>query len=126
MLSRRLMIGSAALAVVPALAQQASGFVGTWTGTVEGIGPVRLVVQAVKPNGQVEGRMEFELRAYVSTFADTFDSSANTNRGVVDGGKLTIEAALGGVYDLELQGNALSGTYTRGTTYKVAVQLKRA
>jgi len=124
-LSRRLMIGVAAMAAAPALAQQGSGFAGTWSGDVPGIGATRLVIQQIEPNGQVAGRMEFELRSYVSTFADKSDSAANTSRGMVDGSKLTIEAALGGVYELELQGNALSGTYTRGTTYNVAVQLKR-
>ena len=69
--------------------------------------------------------MEFDLRSYVFTFADKFDPAANTNRGVIDGSKLTIESALGGTYVLELQGDALSGFYTRGTTYRVAVQLKR-
>jgi hypothetical protein len=125
MLSRRLMIGLAAMAAVPAFGQQGAGFVGTWTGDVPGVGATKLVIQQVKPDGQIEGRMEFELRSYVSTFADKSDSTANTNRGAVDGSKLTIEAALGGVYELELQSNALSGTYTRGTTYKVAVRLTR-
>jgi hypothetical protein len=120
------MIGLAAMAAAPAFGQQqGAGFVGTWTGDVPGIGATRLVIQQVKPNGQVEGRMEFELKSYVSTFADKSDSTANTNRGAVDGAKLTIDAALGGTYELELQGNALAGTYTRGTTYRVAVQLKR-
>jgi hypothetical protein len=45
---------------------------------------------------------------------------------VIDGSKLTIESALGGTYVPELQDNALSGFYTRGTTYRVAVQLKRS
>jgi hypothetical protein len=70
--------------------------------------------------------MEFDLRSYVFTFADTFDPAANTNPGMIDGSKLTIESALGGSYGPELQDNALSGFYTRGTTYRVAVQLKRS
>lgn len=125
MLSRRLMIGLTAMAAVPAFGQQGSGFAGTWTGDVPGIGPARLVIQQVRPDGQVEGRMDFELKSYASTFADKSDSAANTNRGVVDGAKLTIESALGGTYQLELQGNLLAGSYTRGTTYNVAVQLRR-
>jgi len=123
--SRRLMIGLAVMAVVPAFGQQGAGFVGTWTGDVPGIGATKLVIQQVGPTGQVDGRMEFELKSYVSTFADKSDSAANTNRGMVEGSKLTVEAALGGTYELELQGTALSGFYTRGTTYRVAVQLKR-
>jgi hypothetical protein len=120
------MIGSMLAAAAPAVAQQGAGFVGTWSGNVEGVGAVKLVIQAVKPNGLVDGRMEFELRSYVSTFGDKADSAANTNRGSIDGGKLVIEAALGGTYELELQDSVLEGHYTRGTTYRVAVQLKRS
>jgi len=123
MLSRRLMIAAAVMAASPAFGQQ--DFVGTWTGDVPGVGATKLTIQQVRPDGQVEGRMEFELKSYVSTFADKYDSAANTNRGMVDGSKLTIEAALGGTYELELQGNALAGTYSRGTTYRVPVSLKR-
>lgn len=126
MLSRRLMIGSAVIAAIPASAQPGSGMVGAWSGDVPGIGATRLVIQQVRPNGQVEGRMEFELKSYVSTFADKADSTANTNHGVIDGARLTIESALGGTYTLELEGNVLAGSYIRGTTYKVAVQLKRS
>jgi len=125
MLARRLMIAAAFMAALPAAAQQGGGFVGTWNADVPGIGATKLVIVQVKPNGRVEGRMEFELRSYVSTFGDEVDSAANTNVGGVDGSNLVIDSALGGRYDLELQGNALSGTYTRGTTYNVPVQFKR-
>lgn len=119
------MIAAASMAALPAFGQQGAGFIGTWVGDVPGVGATRLVIQQVRPNGQVEGRMEFELRSYVSTFGDKADSAANTNHGVVDGPTLVIDSALGGRYELEVRGNALSGSYTRGTTYRVAVQLKR-
>jgi hypothetical protein len=125
MLARRLMIAAAFMAALPAAAQQDGGFVGTWNADVPGIGPTKLVIVRVKPNGRVDGRMEFELRSYVSTFADKVDSAANTNVGGVDGSKLVIDSALGGRYDLTLRGNVLSGTYARGTTYNVPVQFKR-
>ena len=78
-------------------------------------------VTAVKPNGQVEGRMEFDLQSFVSTFGDKADPSKNTNYGVISGSTLIIDSSLGGRYELTLNGNRLSGVYTRGTTYKAAV-----
>ena len=48
-----------------------------------GIGPARLIITAVGGNGLVEGRMEFELKSFVSTFSDKADMVKNTNRGVV-------------------------------------------
>ena len=50
----------------------------------------------------------------------------STNRGVVSGSKLTIDAALGGRYELNLSGNRLSGVYTRGTTYSVPVTFTKS
>lgn len=96
-----------------------SALVGDWTGEVEGIGGARLIVTAVKPSGQVEGRMEFDLQSLVSQFADVADSGPNkTNHGMLSGSALLIESALGGTYDLTLQGDLLTGTYVRGTTFR--------
>src|SRR4051812_4418721 len=109
-----------------ALAQQpGAGFVGDWQGQVPGIGDARLVVTSVRPDGQVEGRMEFALQAFMSTFGDKADSAKRTNRGVVSGSALTIESALGGKYELSRTGDQLSGPYTRGTTMNVAVSFKK-
>jgi hypothetical protein len=69
--------------------------------------------------------MEFALRSYVSTFADKTDSVRNTNRGVVSGATLTIDAALGGTYRLTLAGDSLAGTYVRGNTFSGAATFKR-
>ena len=102
-------------------AQAGSGFIGNWQGDVPGISAARLIVTAVKPNGQVEGRMEFDLQSFVSTFGDKADPSKNTNYGVISGSTLIIDSSLGGRYELTLNGNRLSGVYTRGTTYKAAV-----
>jgi hypothetical protein len=52
-----------------------AALVGTWTGGVEGIGGARLVITAVKPSGQLEGRMEFDLQSFVSKFGDAADDS---------------------------------------------------
>jgi hypothetical protein len=102
----------------PGMAQQApAGLIGQWQGQVEGIGGVRLFVTAVSPNGQIQGRMEFDLQSFVSTFVDKADSAKATNHGVVSGNTVTIESALGGTYRLTLAGNRLAGRYTRGTTF---------
>ena len=61
-----------------------------------GIGPARLIITAVGGNGLVEGRMEFELKSFVSTFSDKADMVKNTNRGVVSESTLIIDSALGG------------------------------
>jgi hypothetical protein len=50
----------------------------------------------------------------------------NTNRGVVSGAQLVIDAALGGRYELNLEGGRLSGVYTRGTTYRVPVTFTKS
>jgi hypothetical protein len=99
------------------MAQAPAGLIGQWQGQVEGIGGVRLFVTGVSPSGQIEGRMEFDLQSFVSTFADKADSTKSTNRGVVSGNTVTIDAALGGTYRLTLAGNRLAGRYTRGTTF---------
>ena len=118
-LRRALIVG---LCLLPLAGRAQEGaFVGTWQGEVPGIGPARLIITAVRPGGEVEGRMEFELRSYVSTFAAKADSINNTNRGTVSGSGLVIDAALGGTYTLNLGDNRLSGIYTRGTTYRVDV-----
>lgn len=125
--SRRLLVALSLLAPAwPGAAQQASaGLVGEWRGQVEGIVGVRLFVTAVAPNGQIQGRMEFDLQSFVSTFADKADSIKSTNRGVVSGNTVTIEAALGGTYQLTLAGNRLTGRYTRGTTFDGAATFER-
>ena len=101
-------------------------FVGEWKGEVPGIGDARLIISAVKQNGQVEGRMEFLPQSARRLFGDKADASKNTNYGVASGSTLSIETAQGGRYDLTLTGDQLSGTYVRGTTYRVAVNFKRS
>jgi hypothetical protein len=102
----------------PFTTQAQSGFIGQWQGEVEGIGKARLIITTIKPNGQVEGRMEFDLQSYISTFADKADPSENTNYGMVSGTALAIDSALGGKYELTLNGSTLSGSYSRGTTFR--------
>lgn len=115
------------LALVPLQAiAQGAGFVGRWQGDVPGISAARLIITAVRPDGLVEGRMEFDLQSFVSTFGDKPDSVKNTNRGVVSGSALVIDSALGGKYELNLEGGRLSGVYTRGTTLKVPVTFTRS
>jgi hypothetical protein len=127
MIGRRLVVVAATVLLGRSATAQpaASAFVGAWHGDVSGIGPTRLIITGMRANGQVEGRMEFDLNSYVSTFGDKFDTVQNINHGVVSGSVLTIEAALGGVYRLNLEGSRLTGTYSRGTTYLVPVTLNR-
>ena len=127
MQSRRALI-AAPLLLLPLQghAQGGSAFIGNWQGDVPGISAARLTVTAVKPNGQVEGRMEFDLQSFVSTFGDKSDSIKNINYGVISESTLIIESALGGKYELTLEGNRLSGFYTRGNTYKVAVTFTKS
>lgn len=107
------------LGVTQAHAQQgASPFIGEWKGQVEGIGDARLVIAAVRSTGQIEGRMEFSLKSFVSTFGDKADSAKNTSLGIVSGSALSIDSALGGKYELARTGNQLTGTYIRGTTFQ--------
>jgi len=113
---RRLFLLAACL--FPTAGHAQSSFIGQWQGEVEGIGKGRLIITAIKPTGEVEGRMEFELQSYVSTFGDKADSATNTNYGMVSGTTLAIESALGGQYELALNGGTLSGTYSRGTTFR--------
>jgi hypothetical protein len=109
-----------------AVAQQsASSFVGRWAGEVPGVGGAILVITQVRPEGRVEGRMEFELQSHVSSFGEQFHPGTNTSHGLVNGSTLVIEAALGGLYQLSLEGGALAGTYSRGTTYRVPVRFSR-
>ena len=108
-------------------AQQAgSAFIGTWKGAVPGISEATLIVSAVGQNGQVEGKMEFALQSFVSTFADKVDAAKVTSYGVVSGSTLTIESAWGGRYVLQRDGDQLSGRYIRGTTYNVAVTFRKS
>jgi hypothetical protein len=120
---------AASLASLPLLAHAqpaASGFVGNWQGSIEGVGEATLVITAVRPNGQVDGRMQFALHSHASEFGDKFDPSKNMSHGRVAGALLTIETPLGGLYDLQRNGDQLSGTYRRGTTYKVAVTFRKS
>jgi len=127
MQSRRALIAAPFLLLpLQGYAQAPSAFIGNWQGDVPGISAARLIVTAVKPNGQVEGRMEFDLQSFVSTFGDKADPSKNTNRGVISGSTLIIDSSLGGRYELNLNGNRLSGVYTRGNTYRVAVTFNKS
>ena len=107
------------------LAQQAGGFVGQWQGIVDGIGAARIVITDVRPDGRVEGRMEFELNSFVAIFSDKPHSTERTSVGAVSGGTLTISAALGGTYSLTLSGDHLAGRYTRGSTFDGAALFRR-
>lgn len=70
--------------------------------------------------------MEFTLNSFMSTFSDTATPGPPaTSRGVVSAGVLTIEAALGGIYELTLSGNRLTGTYVRGTTLRSKAEFTR-
>lgn len=113
------------LACSTSLAQQAGGFVGQWQGTVEGVGEAKITITAVRPDGHVEGRMEFGMHSHVSAFAEKNNPVQQTSVGLVSGTSLTIEAALGGTYRLTLTGNALTGRYTRGTTFDGAATFRR-
>ena len=124
MRGRRFILAAACLLPLSGRAQ--SGFIGQWQGEVEGIGKARLIITAIKPTGQVEGRMEFELQSYVSTFGDKADSSTNTNYGMISGTTLAIESALGGQYELVMNGSTLSGTYARGTTFRGKASFTKA
>ena len=108
-------------------AQQAGSVVGQWQGTVDGIGEAKIVITGVKPNGRVEGRMEFALHSFVATFDDKPHPIEKTSLGVVSDGTLTltIEAALGGTYRLTLSGDTLAGSYTRGTTFNGKAEFRR-
>ena len=109
------------------VAQPAGGaFVGTWKGDVPGIGEATLMISAVGGDGRVEGKMEFALQGFASTFADKADSAKRTNQGTVSEGILTIEAALGGRYLLQRTGEGLSGKYIRGTTLDVPVTFRKS
>lgn len=125
--SRRVLVaGCLALLSSAGFAQSAGGFVGTWKGDVPGIGEATLTVTSIGAGGRVEGKMEFALQGFVSTFGDKADSIKRTNQGTVADGTLTIEAALGGRYTLRRNGDALSGRYTRGTTMDVPVTFKKS
>lgn len=126
MLARRVLVALVAVFMAgPAASQPSSSFIGKWQGDVSGIGPARIVITGVQATGQVDGRMEFDLNSYVSTFGDKYDTTRNINHGLVSGITLIIEAALGGVYRLTLDGDRLSGTYSRGTTYSVPVTFNK-
>jgi hypothetical protein len=129
LLSRRIFFFtlSLLLALGTSLAQQAGGFVGQWQGTVDGIGEAKIVITGVRPDGRVEGRMEFALHSFVATFSDKPHPIEKTSVGLVSGDTLalTIEAALGGTYRLTLSGDSLAGSYTRGTTFTGKATFRR-
>jgi hypothetical protein len=63
--------------------------------------------------------MEFGLQSFVPRPGDAADAGPNkTNQGMLSGSELPIESALGGTYDLALQGDQLTGTYVRGTAFR--------
>ena len=132
MQSRRLFL--ALLFLVPPLCGYAqpvgAAFVGEWQGEVPGIGDALLVISAVRQGGQVEGRMEFPRTAaresFISKFADKAEPSKNTNSGFISGSTLIIKTALGGRYDLQRDGDRLTGTYTRATDYNVPISFKKS
>lgn len=128
MQSRRIFIAGIVTSLASAgIAQPAGGaFVGTWKGDVPGIGEATLVISAVGSDGRVEGRMEFALKGFVSTFADKADSVKNTSQGTVSDETLIIESALGGRYVLRRTGDGLGGRYIRGTTMDVPVTLRKS
>ncbi len=70
--------------------------------------------------------MEFDLQSFVSTFADKADSTKNTSYGQISGTALRIDSALGGRYDLVLDGAQLRGTYTRGTTFRSLASFRKS
>jgi len=82
------------ICLIDVLARTASaGLIGEWVGEVAGIGAARIIITGIKPSGQVEARMEFELQSYVSTFADKDDSvPIPTNLEIASGQSLTIES----------------------------------
>jgi hypothetical protein len=129
MSSQRIVLAAFALLLAfdTGWAQQAGGFVGQWQGTVDGIGEAKIIVTGVKPDGRVEGRMEFALHSFVATFTDKPHPNEKTSVGVVSGSTLTltIETALGGTYRLALSGDQLAGRYTRGTTFDGAAVFRR-
>ena len=129
MLVQRIVVTALALLLAfgTSIAQQAGGFVGEWQGTVDGIGEAKIIITNVRPDGRVEGRMEFALHSHVATFADKPNSIQLTSVGVASGDTLalTIEAAYGGTYHLALSGDSLAGSYTRGTTFKGSASFRR-
>lgn len=128
MQSRRIFIAGLLTSLGSAsVAQPAGGaFVGMWKGDVPGIGEATLIIDTVGGDGRVEGKMEFALQGFASTFTDKADSAKRTNQGTVSDGILTIEAALGGRYVLQRTGEALSGRYIRGTTLDVPVTFRKS
>ena len=104
----------------------ASPFVGKWKGAVPGIGDAELIISAVRQNGSIEGTMGFGSQAQVVTFGEKLDISRGVSQGLVVGSTLKIETAMGGEYQLSLSGDAMSGSYIRGTTYKVPISFKRS
>ena len=108
--------------LVPVSSHAQSTLIGQWQGDVEGIGKARLLITAIKPDGS----MQFDLQSIVSTFADKADSIKNTNYGQISGTALRIDSALGGTYDLVLDGTPLSGTYSRGTTFCGMASFKKS
>ena len=123
---RTLLSACSVMPAASALAQGGSPFVGEWAGQVEGIGAAKIVITGVTANGRVSGRMEFALNSFTSTFSDKATAGPPpTSRGMVSAGLLSIEAALGGNYELFLSGNRLSGSYVRGTTLRSKAEFTR-
>ena len=126
-ITRRSLLGTGlVLSSGSVLAQGSSPFVGEWAGQVEGIGAAKIVITGVTANGRISGRMEFALNSFTSIFSDkATPGPPPTSRGAVAGGVLTIEAALGGIYELTLSGSRLTGNYVRGTTLRSKAEFTR-
>ena len=116
------------VAPVAAMAQPSTypDWLGEWRGTVPGIDEIRLTITRVHIDGQIEGRMQFVGNGVAFTFGDTPDTATLTDRGVIAGSTLRIDAAYGGAYNLtRLEPNRLNGTYRRGTDIVVQVRLNK-
>jgi len=125
--SRRLFLATtSATFVVSAVQAQTptSPFVGKWKGEIPGLGESELTITVVHQTGWIEGSMLSGHRGL--TFGERLDLSRGISQGTVRGSTLAIETAVGGSYQFNLAGNELSGTYSRGTTHKVPVSLKRS
>lgn len=126
-LRRRMALGATlALCSSFATAQSGSPFLGEWAGQVEGIGAARIVITGIDASGRIAGRMEFTLNSFTSAFGDrATPGPPPSSVGVIAGGVLSIDSALGGRYELTLSDKRLSGTYVRGTTFRGKAEFTR-
>jgi len=116
-LRRAMLLGAAPGLFLPgnSFAQNAA-FVGSWDDPI-----VKITITGLRPNGQAEGTINIPSQKYVSTFADKADRDRRTALAVVKGSALTIDTAIGGKFELKLEGNLLMGTYTfNSNTWPIA------